>query len=237
MYTADAREQMIEQQVRAWDVLDERVLDVMRQVPRELFVPAAERFRAYADAEVPLSQGQHMLRPSVVGRLLQALLPKAHEQVLQVGAGTGFITACLRGMAGRVRALEVFPQLGTHHGEDDEGAVLGRGLQDRPRGVLRANPRVKPDMCARVGKLQHRSPDVLLGRLSCRVTQNVDASRLQARSLRVITIHVSASTCKLGHASRGPWRPSPARSRRVPGASAPRQRAPAPAARERHCRP
>jgi protein-L-isoaspartate(D-aspartate) O-methyltransferase len=52
-----------------------------------------------------------MLRPSVVGRLLQALLPQPHEQVLQVGAGTGFVTACLRGMAGRVRALEVFPQL------------------------------------------------------------------------------------------------------------------------------
>ncbi len=111
MQTPDVREQMIEQQVRAWDVLDERVLDVMRQVPRELFVPAAERFRAYADAEVPLSHGQHMLRPSVVGRLLQALLPRAHEQVLQVGAGTGFVTACLRGMAGRVRALEIFPQL------------------------------------------------------------------------------------------------------------------------------
>jgi protein-L-isoaspartate(D-aspartate) O-methyltransferase len=111
MQTADVREQMIEQQVRAWDVLDERVLNVMRQVPRELFAPAAERFRAYADAEIPLSQGQHMLRPSVVGRLLQALLPQPHEQVLQVGAGTGFVTACLRGMGGRVRALEIFPQL------------------------------------------------------------------------------------------------------------------------------
>jgi len=111
MQTVDVREQMIEQQVRAWDVLDGRVLDVMRGVPRELFVPASERFRAYADAEVPLSHGQHMLRPSVVGRLLQALLPQPHEEVLQVGAGTGFVTACLRGMAGRVRALEVFPQL------------------------------------------------------------------------------------------------------------------------------
>ena len=111
MQPAQAREQMVEQQVRAWDVLDARVLDVMRQVPRELFVPAPERFRAYADAEVPLSQGQHMLRPSVVGRLLQGLLPQPHEQVLQVGAGSGFVTACLRGMAGRVRALEIFPQL------------------------------------------------------------------------------------------------------------------------------
>jgi protein-L-isoaspartate(D-aspartate) O-methyltransferase len=107
----DAREQMIEQQVRAWEVLDERVLDVMRRVPRELFTPQRQRYRAYADAEVPLPQGQHMLRPSVVGRLLQALLPLSGEQVLVIGAGSGFVTACLRAMATRVRALEIFPEL------------------------------------------------------------------------------------------------------------------------------
>jgi protein-L-isoaspartate(D-aspartate) O-methyltransferase len=111
MQTADAREQMIEQQVRAWEVLDERVLDVMRRVPRELFVPQAQRYLAYADAEVPLACGQHMLRPSVVGRLLQALLPKDGEQVLEVGAGSGFISACLRAMATQVRSLELFPEL------------------------------------------------------------------------------------------------------------------------------
>jgi protein-L-isoaspartate(D-aspartate) O-methyltransferase len=111
MQIADVREQMIEQQVRAWDVLDERVLDAMRRVPRELFVPESERYRAYADAEVPLSRGQHMLRPSVVGRLLQGLLPQPREQVLELGAGTGFVTACLHGMAGAVRALELYPEL------------------------------------------------------------------------------------------------------------------------------
>jgi len=109
--TAYAREQMIEQQVRAWDVLDERVLAVLRKVPRELFVPQAQRYRAYADAEVPLARGQHMLRPSVVGRLLQALLPASAERVLEVGAGTGFVSACLRAMATHVRALEIFPEL------------------------------------------------------------------------------------------------------------------------------
>ena len=108
---ADPREQMIEQQVRAWDVLDERVLDVMRHVPRELFVPPGQRYRAYADAEVPLARGQHMLRPSVVGRVLQALLPLPGERVLEIGAGTGFVTACLRALATRVRALEIFPEL------------------------------------------------------------------------------------------------------------------------------
>ncbi len=111
MQIVDAREQMIEQQVRAWDVLDERVLAVLRHVPRELFTPDGQRFRAYADAEVPLACGQHMLRPSVVGRLLQALMPLPEEQVLEIGAGTGFVTACLRRMARQVRALEIFPEL------------------------------------------------------------------------------------------------------------------------------
>lgn len=111
MQTAQVREQMVDQQVRAWDVLDERVLEVMRQVPRELFVPAGQRYRAYADAEVPLSHGQHMLRPSVAGRLLQGLLPQPHEQVLEIGAGTGFITSCLRAMSAGVSSLEIHPDL------------------------------------------------------------------------------------------------------------------------------
>jgi protein-L-isoaspartate(D-aspartate) O-methyltransferase len=111
MQTVDVREQMIEQQVRAWDVLDERVLGVMRQVPRELFVPPGHGYLAYADVEVPLPQGQRMLRPSVVGRLLQALLPAPGEPVLEIGAGTGFVTACLRAMAAQVRSLEVFAEL------------------------------------------------------------------------------------------------------------------------------
>jgi len=111
MPTADAREQMIEQQVRAWDVLDERVLGTLRQVPREAFVPPALRFRAYADAEVPLPEGQHMLRPSVVGRLLQALEPAAGVRALEVGAGSGFVSACLRAAGARVRALEIYAEL------------------------------------------------------------------------------------------------------------------------------
>src|SRR5580700_8979048 len=111
MLTADAREQMIEQQVRAWDVLDERVLDIFRKVPREQFAPEQQRFRAYADAEVPLPHGQHMLRPSVAGRLLQALELTGKESVLEIGAGSGFVTACLRSAAARVRSLEIFPAL------------------------------------------------------------------------------------------------------------------------------
>lgn len=111
MLTADVREQMIEQQVRAWDVLDERVLQIFRKVPREQFTPEQQRFRAYADAEVPLPHEQHMLRPSVAGRLLQALELTGKESVLEIGTGSGFITACLRSAAARVRSLEIFPAL------------------------------------------------------------------------------------------------------------------------------
>jgi protein-L-isoaspartate(D-aspartate) O-methyltransferase len=126
MMTADAREQMIEQQLRAWEVLDARVLEVMRQVPRELFVPQAQRYRAYADVEVPLARGQHMLRPSVCGRVLQALLPQGNERVLQIGSGSGFITACLRAMAAQVRSLEVFPELA----EDARRNLAALGMRD-----------------------------------------------------------------------------------------------------------
>jgi protein-L-isoaspartate(D-aspartate) O-methyltransferase len=108
---ADAREQMIEHQVRAWDVLDERVLDTLRTVPREHFTPPQYRFMAYADAEVPLPGGQHMLRPSVVGRLLAALELTGRERVLEIGTGSGFVTACLSNLAKSVQSLEIVPEL------------------------------------------------------------------------------------------------------------------------------
>ena len=111
MQIADAREQMIEQQVRAWDVLDERVLGIFRKIPRDHFAPADQRYKAYMDLEIPLPKGQHMLRPSVVGRLLQALELTGTERVLEIGAGSGFITACLAAVSAHVESIEVFPEL------------------------------------------------------------------------------------------------------------------------------
>jgi protein-L-isoaspartate(D-aspartate) O-methyltransferase len=106
-----AREQMIEQQVRAWDVLDARVLETLRTVSREAFVPQQHRFLAFADVEIPLPCGQHMLRPSVAGRLLQAVALTGGERVLEVGTGSGFVTACLRTGGASVRSLELYPEL------------------------------------------------------------------------------------------------------------------------------
>jgi protein-L-isoaspartate(D-aspartate) O-methyltransferase len=111
MNTHAVREQMIEQQVRAGDVLDLRVLDAMRDVRRELFAPEAYRKVAYADAPIPIAHGQWMLPPLIHGRILQALTPKADEVALLVGTGTGYLAACLGRLAARVRALEIFPGL------------------------------------------------------------------------------------------------------------------------------
>jgi protein-L-isoaspartate(D-aspartate) O-methyltransferase len=111
MLVEQARENMVEQQVRTWTVLDERVLETLRTVPREHFVPPEYRYLAFADVDVPLPQGQHMLRPNLTGRLLQSLGLTGDERVLEIGAGSGFVTACLAALAAQVHSLEIFPDL------------------------------------------------------------------------------------------------------------------------------
>ena len=106
-----ARRQMIEQQVRAWEVLDPGVLSVMERVPREEFAPAPYRELAFADLCVPLGHGQSMLAPSLEGRILQALAVQANDRVLEVGTGSGYFAACLGGLARSVRSLEIFADL------------------------------------------------------------------------------------------------------------------------------
>lgn len=101
-----AREQMIHQQLRAWDVLDQSVLDVVSGVPRPVFVPEGYAELAFADVELPLGHGDRMLAPKVVGRILQAVAPRPTERVLEIGTGSGFLTACLASSACSVRSLE-----------------------------------------------------------------------------------------------------------------------------------
>jgi protein-L-isoaspartate(D-aspartate) O-methyltransferase len=102
-----ARRQMVEQQVRTWDVLDARVLETLSAVPRERFVPEAYRGVAFADTEIPIGHGQFMLKPAIEGRILQALAPARGEQALEIGTGTGFFAACLAHLTGRVESLEI----------------------------------------------------------------------------------------------------------------------------------
>lgn len=111
MPSLQPRTQMVEQQVRTWDVLDERVLGVLYDVDRAGFVPESHRALAYADAELPLAHGQHMLTAALVGRLLQALAIERTERVLEIGTGTGYVTACLAALARSVHSLEFYPDL------------------------------------------------------------------------------------------------------------------------------
>jgi protein-L-isoaspartate(D-aspartate) O-methyltransferase len=106
-----AREQMIEQQVRASDVLDERILNTLRAVPRERFVPPAWRGLAFADCEIALACGKRMLRPMLVGHILQAVALQGGEEVLEIGTGSGYLSACLATLGGRVVSLELHPQI------------------------------------------------------------------------------------------------------------------------------
>lgn len=107
MKLEQARFNMIEQQIRPWDVLDSSVLSLLAIVKREDFVPAAYKSMAFVDTEVPLPGGQHMLAPKVEARLLQELAVQRHERVLLIGAGSGYLAALLAHKAQRVTALEV----------------------------------------------------------------------------------------------------------------------------------
>lgn len=106
-----ARSNMIEQQVRPWDVLDQRVLDVLAEVPRETFLDPAHHGVAYSDFQLPIGYGQFMLKPTVDGRLLQALLLEVTDSVLEIGTGSGYLTACLARLGGHVDSIEIIPEL------------------------------------------------------------------------------------------------------------------------------
>lgn len=106
-----ARTQMINQQVRSGSVLNPNVLSVLAAVPREQFVPPNFRNLAFADTAIPLLGGASMLTPHFEGLLLQSLGLKSTDLVLQVGAGSGFLSACLGRLANRVTALEIIPEL------------------------------------------------------------------------------------------------------------------------------
>ncbi|MET0384056.1 MAG: protein-L-isoaspartate O-methyltransferase [Burkholderiaceae bacterium] len=111
MNIEQARFNMIEQQIRPWDVLDKGVLGLLAIVRREDFVPTAYRSMAFVDTEVPLGHGEQMLPPRVEARLLQDLQVQRHERVLEIGAGSGFMAALLGHRAQSVITLEIVPAL------------------------------------------------------------------------------------------------------------------------------
>ncbi|HMW16644.1 MAG TPA: protein-L-isoaspartate O-methyltransferase [Accumulibacter sp.] len=106
-----ARFNMIEQQIRPWEVLDPEVLDLLSLVKREEFVPAAHRALAFADLELPIGQGQTMLAPKIDAKILQELHVKNTDMVLEIGAGSGYMAALLAAKAEYVHTVEIDPVL------------------------------------------------------------------------------------------------------------------------------
>jgi protein-L-isoaspartate(D-aspartate) O-methyltransferase len=136
MNIEQARFNMIEQQIRPWNVLAQDVLDLLTVVRREEFVPAAHRSLAFFDTEIPLQGGESMLAPKVEARILQEANVKKHEQVLEIGAGSGYMAALLASKARHVTTVEIDPALKamaeenlSGYGVTNVSVELGNGAQ------------------------------------------------------------------------------------------------------------
>ena len=102
-----ARFNMIEQQIRPWDVLDPGLLGLLKKLPRELFVPQKHRELAFADLNLPINHGECMMQPKVEARLIQALALTSTDRVLEVGTGTGHLTALLASISAQVTSIDI----------------------------------------------------------------------------------------------------------------------------------
>ena len=138
------RDNMIERQIRAWEVLDERVLALYREIPREEFVPPENRDLAYCDAAMPVGFGQSALEPKLEARMLQEMNLQGNERVLHVGTGSGFFAALLGRLCAEVVSVEIVPELA----EAARGRIAELGLRnvsvetgDAAKGWPAAGPR------------------------------------------------------------------------------------------------
>jgi protein-L-isoaspartate(D-aspartate) O-methyltransferase len=139
MNIEQARFNMIEQQIRTWDVLDQEILDLLIVVKREAFVPAAYKGLAFVDTEIPLPGGESMLMPKFEARILQEAAVKKHEQVLEIGAGSGYMAALLAYKARHVTTVEIDPALKAlaeknlaEYGIANVDVALGNGARGWP---------------------------------------------------------------------------------------------------------
>ena len=136
-----ARSNMVEQQIRPWEVIDQDVLDLLYTVPREDFVPPAFRNLAFADLEVLLpAGGERMWAPKIEARVMQALAPRRSDRVLEVGTGSGFLTALLAHRAAHVYSIEIHPDLAAfgraniaRHGLDNVTLETADGARGYPK--------------------------------------------------------------------------------------------------------
>jgi protein-L-isoaspartate(D-aspartate) O-methyltransferase len=136
MNLEQARNNMVEQQIRTWEVLDQDVLDLLYTVPREEFVPPSCRNLAFTDMEIPIGEGERMWAPKMEARVLQELAPRRSDRVLEVGTGSGYLTALLAHRAAQVYSVELRPALAAfgkaniqRHGVDNVTLEVGDGAR------------------------------------------------------------------------------------------------------------
>jgi protein-L-isoaspartate(D-aspartate) O-methyltransferase len=139
-FVEQARHNMVEQQIRTWEVLDQDVLDLLYLVPRESFVPAAHAALAFSDLEIPIGGGEKMWQPKLEARVLQELGVRRGDRVLEVGTGSGYLTALLASRAGHVHSVEINPKLAelgrqnlSRHGIDNVTLDIGDASHGWPR--------------------------------------------------------------------------------------------------------
>ena len=134
-----ARTNMVEQQIRTWEVLDQAVLDLLYAVPREDFVPPPYRTLAFADMEIPIGEGEKMMAPKLEARIVQEVAPRKSERVLEVGTGSGYLTALFAHRAAHVHSVEIRPALAAfgranleRHGADNVMLETGDAARGWP---------------------------------------------------------------------------------------------------------
>ena len=147
MNLEQARTNMVEQQIRPWEVLDQDVLDLLYTVPREEFVPPSCRNLAFTDMEIPLGEGEKMWFPKLEARVLQELAPRRSDRVLEIGTGSGYLTALLAHRSAHVHSIEIRPALAAfgkanieRHGLDNVTLALGDGANGVPPEVSAGGP-------------------------------------------------------------------------------------------------
>lgn len=157
-----ARQNMVENQVRPWEVLDARVLDVLGRMRREDFVAPEHRQLAFADVCLPLGHGEVMMKPVLEGRLLQALELTPDDRVLEVGTGSGFFTACLAGLASQVVSVDIHADFTHAAAQRLTAAGVGNVTLDTGDAVVGWSPTGQFDVVVLTGAVA-RLPERMLG--------------------------------------------------------------------------
>ncbi len=143
---------MVDQQIRTWEVLDSRVLNVLADVPREIFVPREYRELAFADSSIPIGCGQNMLAPKIHGRILQTLDITPRDRILEIGTGSGYLTACLALLGAQTTSIEYHEALSAAAAQNLR-SVAGARAQLQVRDAFGREPLGEYDVIAVTGSL------------------------------------------------------------------------------------